>query len=261
MEESLRLAYLEAMGIETWVFQQADLQADNAEAEDIESDLNICEPHDVRKDSSQDFHLEKSQTLSDKLIASDKNLAAQKPQLPVSSNLKNALESRNDIQPIHSDSKDIIKDPQFAFVSFWTTEGTLLLIELQDPQALGLSSSEYALLESIMFALKQKPAINVPFDKELFSWPALVGAHQDRSVAAAKQAVMAFINGKIKRQGLKTLLLLGRGVTQQAEEFLVDKKSIEVVSTVSLSDILINPSRKSSVWKAIQDLLKSKGQL
>ena len=254
MEESLRLAYLEAMGIETWVFQQADLHPENTEAEDIESDLNICEPHDVRNDSSQDFHLEKSQTLSEKLIASDKNLAAQKPHLPVSSNLKNAPESPNEVLPIHSDSKDIIKDLQFAFVSFWTTEGTLLLVELQDPQAPGLSSSEYALLESIMFALKQKPAIDVPFDKELFSWPALVGAHQDRSVVAAKQAVMAFINGKIKRQGLKTLLLLGRGVTQQAEEYLVETRSIEVVSTVSLSEMLINPSTKASVWKEIQAL-------
>jgi len=173
---------------------------------------------------------------------------------PVSSNLKNAPESPNEVLPIHSDSKDIIKDLQFAFVSFWTTEGTLLLVELQDPQAPGLSSSEYALLESIMFALKQKPAIDVPFDKELFSWPALVGAHQDRSVVAAKQAVMAFINGKIKRQGLKTLLLLGRGVTQQAEEYLVETRSIEVVSTVSLSEMLINPSTKASVWKEIQAL-------
>ena len=252
MEESIRLAYLEAMGIESWVFQQANLPPDNADSEVLQNDLNRPEYHEVGNSNSEGFQ-KKNPALPEELSVSDNHFAEQKPHLAVSSQLKSTSESLAHDHSVNSESKNIT-DPYFAFVSLWTSEGALLLVELQDSLAPGLSSSEYALLESILFALKQKPAIDVPLDKELFSWPALVGAHQDRSAKAAKQAVKAFVNGKIKRQGLQILLLLGKGVTHQAEEFLADKGSVEVVSTISLSEMLINPSSKASVWESIQAL-------
>ena len=262
MDESLRLAYLEALGIETWVFQQSDLHpADSLSdrAELIQKDTGGLE-YDVDNRHSQGLqdkspNVSKDKVILNKLPLEHKNLTEQKPNLADSSLQKDTPESLVDEQPTNAGTKDN-KDPHFAFVSFWTSEGTLLLVELQDPQAPGLSSSEYALLESILFVLKQKPAIDVPFDKELFSWPELVGAHQDRSAEASRQAVNAFIKGKIERQGLQVLLLLGRGVTHQAEEFLVDKGKVEVVSTVSLSEMLHKPSTKASVWMDIQALLK-----
>jgi len=259
VEESLRLAYLEAMGIETWVFRRANFHPDKPEAksEVIQSDPGGSENQEVGNSNNENL-VKKSPVLSQDLIVSDKHPGEQKLNHSVSSKLKHPSESLVDGLPSNSETIDIT-DPNFAFVSLWTSEGTLLLVELQDSLAPGLTSSEYALLESILIALKQKPAIDVPFDKELFSWPELVGTHQDRSAEAAKQAIKALINGKIKRQQLQALLLLGGGVTYHAEEFLVEKGSIEVVSTFSLTDMLINPSTKASVWKTIQVLLKSKG--
>gem|GEM_PF-4163945 len=258
MEESLRLAYLDAMGIETWVFQLANVRPDKAETEPeiFQDELDGSQNPDVDNSNGENV-LEKNPVLPKELIVSDQRFTGQKPDLAVSSPQKYTSKPLEHDLSLNSNAKDI-NNPHFAFVSLWTSEGTLLLVELQDSLAPGLSSSEYALLESILFALKEKPAIDVPSDKELFSWPALVGAHQDRSAGAAKQAVKAFINGKIKRQKIQKLLLLGGGVTHQAGEFLVNKSSIEVVSTFSLSKMLINPSTKASVWKAIQALLKLK---
>ncbi len=255
VEESIRLAYLQAMGIETWVFQQSDLQdssAGNGAVETVLLDdaLNYERDGLGKKDKPELF-------VDLKPVDSPADM-----QKPVPENMPSALamppapaaENNSTIQSI-ADPLDSPSDkPKFAFVSFSTTNGTLILAELGDPLAPGLSASEYALLEAVLFALKQKPAVDQPYDKELFSWPALVGAHQDRGSEAARQAVKAFINGKMKRNKLDSLLLLGAGVGQQASDFLLDGAGIKIVSTLGLSAMLNNPVLKATVWKDIQKL-------
>ncbi len=256
VEKTRRLAYLEALGIESWVFQQPGLQSKGTISNGTTTVDNI-EPTVaslVAVNESQNHRLRSFWSADPK--SSPEVTASADTNSPPSPEEQSSGEGASVAAETENKSSTSV-DAHFAFVSFYTTQGTLVLAELGDSDAPGLSASESALLEAILFALQQKPAIDQPLDAELFAWPALVGAHQDRGVEAATQAVKALINGKINRHNLQRLLLLGAGVTQQAKAFLADKVDINVVATLSLSDMLFNPALKARVWRDIQGFVNS----
>lgn len=255
MEKTRRLAYLEALGIESWVFQQPALQSKGAisngsiTAGNIEPAVeSLVAVNESQNYQSLSFSSADPAPSPEVTVNADANSSPHE----VSSSWGEAL-----VGAETENKSSTSVDAHFAFVSFYTTQGTLVLVELGDSDAPGLSASESALLDAILFALQQKAAIDQPLDAELFAWPALVGAHQDRGFEAATQAVKAFINGKINRHNLQRLLLLGTGVTQQAKEFLAGKVGINVVATLGLSDMLFDPALKARVWRDIQSFINS----
>lgn len=254
MDELKRLAYLKAMGIESWVFQSSKLFPDS-----VEAFVNTSEgaPEEAVLESSKNHTINEGVLPSAELKQGVDEAREGSRSFSGSGKIPSS-DSTIDIKNNGDSGASINAEnevPVFAFASFSASNNMLILLELADPDSPGLSSSEIALLESILFAIKKKPVDGPAYDKEIFSWPSLVGAHQDKGRQAAREAVKSYVNGKVYRNRIRNILILGNKALENMDAFLLEGEAVQLTATFSLSEMLQNPGLKPVVWKNIKKLI------
>ncbi len=87
-----------------------------------------------------------------------------------------------------------------------------------------------------------------------FDWPIHTNHQLDLGEEAARASVAGFVDRRLGQYGCRGLILLGQGCVRRMAAL---QNSIVTVSTVSSAEILINPSLKRQVWRDLLPLVGS----
>ena len=84
-----------------------------------------------------------------------------------------------------------------------------------------------------------------------FDWPIHNNRQLDQGDEAARASVAAFISRKLEQRGCRGLVLLGQACVQRVP---LPQMQVATVCTVSSAEILVNPVLKRQVWQDLQPL-------
>lgn len=130
---------------------------------------------------------------------------------------------------------------EFGIAAF-ITDGWLWLEELPSGQA--LMRDQVQLVQAMAAAMgwgSRKPEI------AQFNWPIYTNNQLDTGEEAARGALGGFINRKLEQSGCRSIILLGNACTHWVA---VDQLSADHrISTVSTTDMLREPALKKQAWR------------
>ncbi|MFK8047875.1 MAG: hypothetical protein AB8B81_05520 [Halioglobus sp.] len=229
MHELTRRAYLDAMGIETYVSRaQIPGSAVTLKLAVVKSLNTPSMPSIIDKPT-------------DAPAPARPRAAAQMPSLDFEPQLRSESASSDKTPPVSSGSAAAV---EFGIAAF-LTEGWLWLEELPLQQA--LMRDQVQLVQAMASALgcgSEKPEV------AQFNWPIYTNDQLDTGVEAARGALGGFINRKMEQSSARGIVLLGSACQQWVA---LDQLSTEhQILTLSTSQMLHQPALKKGVW---QDLL------
>lgn len=123
-----------------------------------------------------------------------------------------------------------------------------------------INPAEYLqLLQNMLFALgagSQQLAIDA------FVWPMVKNSHVDQSETAARQTLDAFLAKQVQQLQARFIILMGDtpasyiGEQRLPEGTLIEQPqlSVQVIRTLSASQMLLDPTVKAVVWAQLQPL-------
>lgn len=259
--EIKRLAYLKALGVESWYapaplpgaapspeldwFMYSGETLDEAEADQVNSEATL---------SSLEVDLSSSEKSVSNKIEAPAQLISVESRSPVE-------DKREEHQP-NSDNESTAptSEPLVFTLHLTQVEGKgLILADLQDPEAPGFSSEEFHLMEALLFSLGWD---QVKLNNTLFKWPYTPNKNIPQGAVEANQAITAYIDNLVGKESGK-LILLGRYamemVTGKFGEFdtliaTPNDAEKEIVS-YSLNELINQPSLKRHLWQRLSRLL------
>jgi hypothetical protein len=133
--------------------------------------------------------------------------------------------------------------------------GDLLWLERLDGRP--LASEQVALERAMAHALAVARGVGsamsqgTPPEIAHFNWPMHNNQQLDNSAEAAKASLAAFLSRRTEKQGCQHLVVLGKGCEQWV---LKDALTMSVVQTASTREMLENPGIKAQVWRDLKSL-------
>ena len=246
MNESLRLDYLEAMGITQYVARMPLPGACPSPVIDIETthiELLVQEqPTSI------------AAMLDDNFTVTKKTSASSSVSIPIAKTTTQA---------------DLQSSPTLtAFqcqIAIWTVNDLLILAD-----APRLDNSQLTLLRNILQAIGRTNNLS---DTKQFSWP--IPQRKDKNLLAAQEHFQGLLDGGLlKTDGLRQILCFGERVsallhtntstpeTPIPEKIITEQKVTQyqdwpVTNVCALHEMLTQPSRKADTWRVLQVLIRA----
>lgn len=139
---------------------------------------------------------------------------------------------------------------QIAFIG--VAEGLFALASVPYMQGGGgLNQSQRQLFNniSLCLSLNSRP---LNFEIKPFRWPFSEAAHIDKSEAAARTALNAYLSQLQDEHGFNRILVLG----EQIAKLLQDGEELDILSSRSLDEMLKMPQLKREVWLSLKTRLR-----
>lgn len=266
--EIKRLAYLKALGIESWyaptplpgalpspeldwmMYSGEALPEVIADETNTESVSDFSQTDSVSLDEGAEVSFDAAKLDATTSSSSRENLSNQQRDIP-----------QPDVKPeaVSSNSTPLVFTLHVTHI-----EGKgVILADLQDPEAPGFSSEEFHLMDALLFALgwDQAKSINT-----LFKWPYTPNKNIPQGTVEANQAISAYLRNLIGDSDSR-LVLLGQHamevVSGKFGEFeAVIKASNEEFSdaernlvSYSLNEFINKPSLKKHLWQRLSCLM------
>jgi len=226
MHELTRRAYLDAMGIATYV-SRAQI-----------SGSAVTRKLAVVKSLTAPSIPSISELATDAPAPARTRAAAQMPSLDFEPQLRSEPAGGDKTPPVSSGSAAAV---EFGIAAF-LTEGWLWLEELPSQQA--LMRDQVQLVQAMASALgwgSGKPEV------AQFNWPIYTNDQLDTGAEAARGALGGFINRKMEQSSARGIVLLGSACEQWV---VLDQLSTEYqILTLSTSQMLHEPALKKRVWR------------
>ena len=132
---------------------------------------------------------------------------------------------------------------------------------LEELDGMPLTTNQVQLVQSMTLALGRENAgnnggaaaaaqVGRP-EVAQFDWPMHNNRQLDQGEEAARASVAAFINRKLEQRGCRGLILLGQACAQRVP---LPQLQVATVCTLSSAEILANPMLKRQVWQDLQPL-------
>lgn len=238
MNELRRMAYLDALGIDSYVSRSQLPGAAVTRRLAIVSALSRAVP--VLPGNSPD------------MPATDLPPRRPDAQAQTGSIRVARTDSESDSPPLARDSVqggDSV--PRFSLIAIVAGDW-LWLEELPDTL---LSTEQVRLVQSMAQALllsqgQESAAVTKP-DVAQFNWPIHTNHQLDLGAEAARASVAGFVARRLELHGCRGLVLLGQPCVQRVP---LTEMTIRSVSTASSAEILASPSLKRQVWCDLQPL-------
>lgn len=258
MEESRRRAYLERLGVSLW-WSKAPLPgalpstisfAEKVDGCEVETELTSMDSVRAILPAENAPKTETKHPRS--ALSEDLDPVVQNTQ---KFEIRAKDEIANKTQNTASLSLNLLP---FAFCKIQLQNGFLLLVELSDVTAPGLSAEESRLLAAILQAIHTKTVGERGFDAHQVRWPLKAGQVQFATFDAARDFMRAYLAAEYQRSPFGGLLLLGNTLTKlcldDAQEPSVVNKALKVIAGESLKALLEHPYKKAELWQQIKIL-------
>lgn len=263
MEEIRRRVYLERLGVSLWCSKTSLPGA-------LPSIISFAE-----KMQGCEVETEPRSVLSERSILSVTNLPVATPPKTETKHLRSVLSEHLDpavqnTRKIEIPAKDervkktqdtaslSLTLPPFAFCKAHLQNGFLLLIELSDVTAPGLSAGETRLLAAILQAIHTGTVGGQGFGAQQIRWPLKAGQVQFAMFDAARDFMRAYLAAESQRSPFGGLLLLGSTLTKLClvddQEPFVANGTLKVIVGESLKALLEHPCKKAELWQQIKTL-------
>lgn len=273
MNESLRKAYLNAMGVDVY-YPRANLPG---------AKLSPAYEFDLKQSNdspASEIKLVPAPALIKDSVEGPVREAAKETVRENVESIRNAVsagESQSEVLPRHSSPESMAAESgasehavaassslRFA-LRYYRINDALAVIDEYPLQQNSSSDKECLhLLKNILRALGINSEMP-EYTAEKFNWPLVEGLTQDSDEAtAAKQALLGFIKGRQQQDGFKNILvfagliddlLLGTAENQDRRDYRNGDADFFITLTHSLQSMLSYPQLKKDVWQQLQTLL------
>jgi hypothetical protein len=258
MDESRRRAYLERLGVSLW-WSKVPLPGA------LSSTISFAEKVDVGE-----VETAPTSTLSARAILPTATVSKTEPKHPrralseylnpvVQTTQKFEIRAKDEIVNKTQDAASLsLTLLPFAFCKVQLQNGFLLLVELSDVTAPGLSAEESRLLAAILQAIHTTTVGERGFGAQQIRWPLKAGQVQFATFDAARDFMRAYLAAEYQRSPFGGLLLLGNTLTKlcldDAQEPSVVNNALKVIAGESLKALLEHPYKKAELWQQIKIL-------
>lgn len=265
MNEALRLDYLQAMGVDSYVprfllegaaasplcemdFAVADYDGSDSSAGlsyDIE---NEYEQHSAQRDSektaaspSQDQGQSRSRIAAD-LDGLNFDVKAQRRAAPESKTGQNSGTAENTASQ---------SNPAFKLDLVGTGIGLLLVA---DTSTQPLSPAEKRLLANIAVAVKTHHKVEAAptFSSAKFQWPVAKNLGLAQGVDAAKDALLGNVMAHAERQNAQCVIVFGEQMKPYFEHAVLLSAGLTVLFSASPAAMLADGSLKAALWQQLR---------
>tara|TARA_R110002020_G_scaffold469268_1_gene694185 strand:- start:25193 stop:26017 length:825 start_codon:yes stop_codon:yes gene_type:complete len=267
MRESVRLAYLEAMGVTGWVPTQPLAHAALRRPPEPEWEGEDTQPADMPAAPSMPRYTPETMVPpSEAAMVVEQGVTGSKRkyELPRVSPAKPAtLPVRVEPEP-QAASEPVAELNSIApfYLQLWMAGPCALLIETPDP-GLEKGTGHYNLLCDILRAAELPPAPSLHAD---FRWPLSRNPQVARSAAAASEALQVFIQARLEQAPVRSIGCFGSAAgllaepdLQRAESLCGREEALEGLTAAWFApdlQILMNkPQEKARLWHLLQRVM------
>ena len=262
MNESQRIVYLRAMGIDVY-YPRAILPGAKPSPA-YEFDL-IEEGQTLPIDSSS--VQEEENKAPDTQLEIAENGRAEPESIEQEAAARAGPDAKVDL--IEAEQPEQIKEEEsselrFSLRYFRVTDSVAVIDEYPLQQSADSRDKSLHLLRNILRALNIEVEVEV-LSPELFSWPLIEGLTEETDSAnAAKQALQGFIAGRQEQDGFKNLivfvgviddLLVGPERAENRRDYQIENSDTFITITESLQSMLSFPDLKKDAWHQLQPVL------
>ncbi|MFO7705524.1 MAG: hypothetical protein R6V43_10385 [Halopseudomonas sp.] len=267
MRESVRLAYLEAMGVTAWIPTQTLAHAalrlppePELAAEESETAATPLS-HPPESAPAETVTLVKPAMVADEPVAIP---AQRKHALPQVSPLKPAtLPAKVELEVPEAVEPAIQRTAVAPFyLQLWMAGPCALLIETPDP-GVEKGTPQYNLLTDILRAAELPPTPQLHAD---FRWPLSKNPQVARSAAAASEALLAFMQARLEQLPVSSIGcfgiaagLLAETEPLQAQLLCGREEALEGLAAAwfapDLQTLMNNPEEKARLWHLLQRVM------
>lgn len=261
MNEALRLDYLQAMGVDSYVprfvlegaaasplceldFPVPEYDDGGSSAADSYDIENEYQSHSAQRDAEQSGSavvapLDKGQSRS--RIASDLEglTLGEKPQKRPAA----AAGGDTAVQP----------NPEFSVDLVGTNIGVIFIADTSDKP---LNPSEKRLLANIAVAVKVHHKIEAApaFSSAKFQWPVAKTLGLAQGVEAAKDALLGNVMAHAERQDAQCVVVFGDEIKAYFDHALLSSSGLNVVFSAAPAAMLADGSLKAALWQQLRQL-------
>jgi hypothetical protein len=266
VNEALRLDYLQAMGVDSYVPRFAlegaaasplcDMEFAVADYDDSDSSAavsydieNEYEQHSAQRDSEKPAASSSSdQGRSRSRIAADLeglNLDA-KSQKYAAPTIKTAQYSEA------TANVALQSNPAFKLDLVGTGIGLLLVA---DTSIQPLSPAEKRLLANIALAFKTQHKVEAApiFSSAKFQWPVVKTLGLAQGIEAAKDALLGNVMAHAERQNAQCVIVFGDQIKMYFEHAVLSSAGLTVLFSASPAAMLADGSLKAALWQQLRD--------
>lgn len=252
LNERQRMQYLEAMGVETfvprWVLPvaRASVQCRLPVAAGGHKQANAAQVHATV--ATAEAFAKPARALVDALLERESSLGGDPPE-------DKAASPTPASNPVEAASQDDMSREIAAFsLAFWRVHPQVMVVDSRQPAVLPTEALLRALLAGLGLARSLPRA-------EIQVWP--MAGSGDRSWAAAREMMHAFLESRLLSQPVSYLLVMGGdaakailGDTAEASAGCIrlDSFACEALVTPSLSELLLQPHLKAPLWNLLKPL-------
>ncbi|MGB2517050.1 MAG: hypothetical protein ACPIA3_04265 [Pseudomonadales bacterium] len=279
LPEAIRLQYLDAMGVSSWLPVQASVGGAGpiwqAQAKQVNEALKPNTQVSVSKsaievDTSQHAMEKQTATPVDEPppLGITATAAQEQAQAMRDSLLQENMVPETKTKPVVAEtvaakpkSDDLIEPLHLSYS--WYSEGVLVINEIPLQDGAAMTASLAQLQTAMVNALKNSKAV-MPQAQGEFHWPLVPGAHGDQTQTGAQQALHYQLQKLLKDKPIQQMLLMGQrcaellpaGINQPSKVF-TDKQwpGVQILMTHSLHQLLKIPANKAEAWAHMQPLL------
>jgi len=271
LNEPQRLQYMQALGVTSWLPKQPLTGSQNntmlwqhehehkaAVAREPKAAPAAFEQH-VEEPQSQSAPAVEIQAQAQAvalalggLVTTAKVAPVSAPEVPIDNGATASHESV-DVAPMH-------------LALSWYTTGVLVVNDVPVQEGAAMSSPIQRLQTSIVNALVSGGSQTMPSATVEFNWPLVPGPHGDHSLVGAKSGLTYSLIKLLQDKTCHQLLLMGPAAAQLLRPELVlgglsklnvGSRSMALVYSHSLHQLLAVPSLKAETWAHLQPLLAS----
>lgn len=279
LPEAIRLQYLDAMGVSSWLPVQASVGGAGpiwqAQAKQVNEALKPNTQVSVSKsaievDTSQHGMEKQTATPVDEPppLGITATAAQEQAQAMRDSLLQENMVPETKTKPVVAEtvaakpkSDDLIEPLHLSYS--WYSEGVLVINEIPLQDGAAMTASLAQLQTAMVNALKNSKAV-MPQAQGEFHWPLVPGAHGDQTQTGAQQALHYQLQKLLKDKPIQQMLLMGQrcaellpaGINQPGKVF-TDKQwpGVQILMTHSLHQLLKIPANKAEAWAHMQPLI------
>lgn len=272
MRESQRLAFLQAIGVTSWVPRQplahaalrmpaeAEPAAQRARAADLTPAPAVDAPADSTAIAPADTGRPVTDSPSARLVEQRRAQVAAQP-------------ARKELPPQAASVSDLAATPSSPieqagrtvapfYLQLWMAGPCALLIEISDP-GLEKGTAEHNLLCDILRAAGLPPAPRLQAD---FRWPLSRNPQVARSAEAASEALQAFMQARLESQPVKSIGcfgamagLLATGDPEEAAALRGRDEALEELGAgwfaPGIEVMLQQPGEKAGLWQLLKRVM------
>ncbi|MCB1706709.1 MAG: hypothetical protein KDI17_17730 [Halioglobus sp.] len=249
MNELRRMAYLDALGIDSYVSRRQLPGAAVTRRLAIVRTSAVAVPPAVSVDGSS------ADTVAGASPVSALRAGLAQPDAASTARADRAVAETVQAQPARAD------EPVPRFTLSAIVAGDWLWVE--ELHGMPLTTDQVRLVQAMAHALRlsvgghsEGAAAGAPQSRpevKQFEWPMHTNRQLDLGEEAARTAVVAFVSRWLEESRCRGLVLLGQACAGRVP---LSQISVPVVSTVSSAEILASPALKRRVWRDLQAFLQ-----